>query len=243
LIVRKYLVPNTGRFDNATQSAQLFALSYNFSPEEDASTKVLMDEYARHNWHLSTGIFATKMMFDVMRTTNQNDVAYRVANQRAFPGWGHMLENGATTLWESWKKPDNATTLNHPMFGSISEWFYRSLLGINSAAPGFERILIKPQPAGDLTWAKGSYNSIRGEIVSDWKKSKDAFTLHVSIPANCTAEVWIPAKENSRLTENGKSIKNIEGAKLIEYRNGYAVVEVGSGDYNFESQLYAPSSK
>jgi alpha-L-rhamnosidase len=75
-----------------------------------------------------------------------------------------MLASDATTLWESWKKPDNATTLNHPMFGSISEWFYRSLLGINALAPGFEKIQIKPQPAGDLTWAKGSYQSIRGTI-------------------------------------------------------------------------------
>lgn len=236
-IVRKYLVPTTGRFDNATQSAQLFALSYNFSPEKDASMKVLMDEYARHNWHVSTGIFATKMMFDVMRKTNKNDIAYKVANQKTFPGWGHMMENGATTLWESWKKPDNATTLNHPMFGSISEWFYRSVLGINSAAPGFEKILIKPQPAGELTWAKGSYNSIRGSIITDWKKDAQSFTLHVSIPANTTAEVWVPSKENGTITENGKSINAVAGLKLKGYPDGYAVIEIGSGDYSFKSNF------
>ncbi len=236
-IVRKYLVPNTGRFDNATQAAQLFALSYNLSPEKDASMKVLMDEYARHNWHLSTGIFATKMMFDVMRKTNQNDIAYRVANQRTFPGWGYMMENDATTLWESWKKPDNATTLNHPMFGSISEWFYRSVLGINAAAAGFQKILIKPQPAGDLTWAKGSYNSVRGAIVSDWKKDANSFRLHVSIPPNTTAEIWIPAKEKGTVRENGKSINTIEGLRLIGFNNGYAVMEIGSGDYSFRSNF------
>ena len=172
-----------------------------------------------------------------MRGTNQNDVAYRVANQRTFPGWGHMLANGASTLWESWKKPDNAGSLNHPMFGSISEWFYRSVLGINSAAPGFEKILIKPQPAGELTWAKGSYHSIRGSIISDWKKDAQSFTLHVSIPANTIAEVWVPSKENGTITESGKSINAVSELKLTGYRDGYAVIEIGSGDYSFKSNL------
>lgn len=234
-IIKKYHVPNTGRFDNATQAAQLFALSYDLSPEKEASIKVLKEEYARHNWHLSTGIFATKMMFDVMRQINQNDIAYQVANQRTYPGWGYMMQNGATTLWESWKKPDNATSLNHPMFGSISEWFYRSLLGINAAAPGFEKILIKPQPAGDLTWAKGSYLSVRGVIMSSWQKEADAFTLLVSIPANTTAEVWIPSKKNQKITESGKPLDTQE-LKIIRYENGYALIAVPSGDYTFKSE-------
>lgn len=236
-IIKKFLVPNTGRFDNATQSAQLFALSYDFSPEKEASISVLMDEYARQNWHLSTGIFATKMMFDIMRILNRNDIAYTIANQRTYPSWGYMLENGATTLWETWKKPDNAPSMNHPMFGSVSEWFFRSLLGINAAAPGFEKILIKPQPAGDLTWAKGNYYSVHGNIISDWKKGAGGLSLRVSIPANTTAEVWLPAKENSIITESGNSVNSIKDIKFKGYKNGYAVMETGSGDYYFLSQL------
>jgi alpha-L-rhamnosidase len=138
-IVSKYLVPATGRFDNGTQAAQLFALWYGFGNERDKTMAVLQQEIERHKGHLSTGIFATKMLFDVAREEDKNNMAYQVADQRSFPGWGHMLAEGATTLWESWKKPDNATSMNHPMFGSISEWFYRSLLGINPAAPGFQK--------------------------------------------------------------------------------------------------------
>ena len=63
--------------------------------------KVLMDEFARHDWHLSTGIFATKMMFDILRKLDRNDVAWRVAAQKTFPGWKYMIDKGATTLWES----------------------------------------------------------------------------------------------------------------------------------------------
>ncbi|MEP7320075.1 MAG: alpha-L-rhamnosidase C-terminal domain-containing protein, partial [Panacibacter sp.] len=97
----------------------------------------------------------------------------------------------------------------------------------NPAAPGFEKITIKPQPAGDLIWAKGSYQSVRGEIVSDWKKSNNEFLLHVIIPANTTALVYIPAKENAEVTESNQQVKP------LRYEDGYAVIATGSGEYNF----------
>lgn len=228
-IVRKYLVPGTGRFDNATQSAQLFALWYNLSPEPVKTFEALMNEFRRHNDHVSSGIFGVMMMFDVLRERDKNDVAYKIANQRDYPGWGYMLSKGATTLWESWEYPDNAPSQNHPMFGSIDEWFYRSLLGINPLAPGYQKIQIKPQPAGDLTWAKGSYTSVKGLIGSDWRLDDGKFRLTAIIPPNTTAEVWIKSKEGSALKESGK-VMSPSG-----FENGYAVVEVGSGTYHFES--------
>ncbi len=237
LIITKYHVPGTGRFDNATQSAQLFALAYNFAPDREAAFKVLLSELDRHNRHVSTGIFSTQMLFEVLSNAGMNDLAYEVANQKDFPGWGHMLEKGATTLWETWKYPENAASQNHPMFGSISEWFYKSLLGINAAAPAFKKIRIKPQPAGDLTWAKGSYQSASGKIESAWKKEKNLFKLNISTPANTVAEVWIPAKENGKLTESGKDIKSAEGISFLRYEKGYAVLTAGSGDYGLTAAL------
>jgi len=234
-IVAKFWVPNTGRFDNATQSAQLFALWYQFTPDKKASLEVLMDEFRRHKNHISTGVFSTKMLFDVLRENEMQEKAFELATQKDFPGWGFMLGSGATTLWETWGYPDNAPSQNHPMFGSIDEWFYKSVLGINAASPGFEKIVIKPQPMKDLAWAKGTYQSVRGLISSDWKRDADKFLLKVSIPANTTAEVWLPSKENRPIAENGKLINEIEVPKLLRYENGYAVIVVGSGDYLFSA--------
>jgi alpha-L-rhamnosidase len=169
------------------------------------------------------------MMFDVLRENDMNDIAYKIANQKDFPGWGNMIRSGATTLWESWKFPETDASLNHPMFGSVDEWFYRSLLGINPAAPGFEKFIIKPQPAGDLVWAKGSYNSIKGIIVSDWKLNGNGFILNVSIPANTKATIYIPSKENGEVFESGKAIN------VLRYEKGYAVIETGSGNYSFKA--------
>ena len=229
-IVYKYNVRNTGRFDNATQSAQILALWYDLAPDKKAAFDVLMKEFERHHMHVSTGIFSTKMMFDVLRTYNRNDIAYTITDQRGYPGWLNMINNGATTLWETWAYPESSPSQNHPMFGSVDEWFYRSLLGINPASPGFKTIIIKPQPAGDLRWAKGSYQSIRGTITSEWKKTADAFTLNVTIPANTTALVYVPAKQNAAVKESGIQVN------ILRYEDGYAVIEAGSGTYTYTTQ-------
>ncbi|MGC4036691.1 MAG: family 78 glycoside hydrolase catalytic domain [Chitinophagaceae bacterium] len=230
-IINRYNVVNTGRFDNATQSAQLFALWYGFAKDKDAAMNVLRNEFTRHNGHVATGIFSTRMLFDVFRENNLNDVAYSIANQKDFPGWLYMLNHGATTLWESWAYSDNIYSQNHPMFGSIDEWFYRSLLGINNAAPGFKKIIIKPQPAGDLTSAKGSYRSVYGNIKSEWRKQGSDFELKISIPVNTTALVYIPSVNNNPVKEDNKAID------VLRYENGYAVIETGSGNFSFRSTV------
>jgi alpha-L-rhamnosidase len=234
-IIAKYYIPGTGRYDNATEGAQIFALWYNLPADKSLAYGALMKEFERHNFHVSTGIFSTKMLFDVLRENNQNEIAYKIANQRDFPGWGYMLSKNATTLWESWAFSDNVYSQNHPMFGSIDEWFYKSLLGINEAAPGFKKIIIKPQPAGDLTWVKGNYNSVSGNIISDWKIEDGFFNLHVLIPANTTAEVWIPAKEKNLITEQGQPIEKITGFKAIKYQDDYAIISIDSGEYDFKT--------
>jgi alpha-L-rhamnosidase len=228
-IVQKYLIPKTGRFDNATQAAQIFALWYGFSPEKAATLAVLKQEFERHKGHLSTGIFATKMMFDVLRKNDQNELAYQIANQKDFPSWGYMLAKGATTLWETWAYSDNVYSQNHPMFGSVDEWFYKSLLGINAAAPGFQKIIIKPQPAG-LTSADGFYESVSGKIACAWKIEKNTFLMNVEIPPNTTAEIWIPSLENAKITKNNHTIDQI-----MRFEKGYVVLQIGSGIYEFKS--------
>lgn len=228
-IVQKYLIPGSGRFDNATQAAQIFALYYNLSPEADKTFEFLLKEYERHNWHVSTGIFATKMGFDVLREHNRNDIAYLLVNQRDYPGWGHMIESGATTLWEDWAYPEQSSQ-NHPMFGSTEEWFYRSLAGINPGKPGFKEVIIKPQPAGDLTWVKASYESPYGTIVSHWKIEEGKYLLSVEVPANSTGIVYVKSQQPN-------TVKVDNEAAFVEWKDGYAVYKVNSGKYDFQSYI------
>jgi alpha-L-rhamnosidase len=237
-IIKTFLKPGTGIFDPGTQGAQLIALHYNLVPDSEKSAAVdrlLSEIYSKHKGHLSTGIFATKFMFDFFRNENRNDVAYSIANQRTFPGWGNMLANGATTLYESWEYPDTVGSQNHPMFGSISEWFYKSLLGINVTAPGFTKFEIKPQPAGDLTWARGYYDSMTGRIASDWHIEGVKFYLDVTIPGNTKALVYVPSLARFPVMENGHPADSSEGLNFKEYIDGYAVYEAVPGHYSFTS--------
>lgn len=237
--VGKFLNPGTGVFDSGTQAAQLIALNYNLVPENEKTASVdqlLLEIYNKHKGHLSTGIFATKFMFDYFRQEDRNDVSYAVANQRSFPGWGNMIANGATTFYENWTYPDTVDSQNHPMFGSISEWFYRSLLGINGNSPGFSTFDIKPQPAGDLTWAKGHYDSQIGRVESSWKIEGTQFYLNVTVPANSTATVYVPAISEKEIVENDNPVSQVIGLKFIALKNGYAVFEASSGKYSFKSK-------
>jgi alpha-L-rhamnosidase len=231
-IIGKYLVPGTGRFDNATQSPQIFALWYDLTPEKEKTLDVLLKEFQRKNDHLSTGIFSTMMMMDVLRDYDQGDFLYKIINQKDYPGWAYMLNNGGTTLWESWMGGPQVYSYNHPMFGSVDEWFYKSVLGIRSAAMAFKKIIIQPHPS-ELAWAKGSYQSMYGEVKVDWKKSSNSFSMNVAIPVNTTAEIYLPAAEKSNVFEKGKAVGTINDIHFLRKESGYNVYSVGSGDFDF----------
>jgi len=238
---RKFLQPGTGRYDTATQACQAFALYLGLVPheEQDRALEVLVrDIEDTHGGHLTTGIFGTKFMLHALANLGRADVAFDVVNQHTFPGWGHMLERGATTLWEHWQFSDNTYSHNHPMFGSVSEWFYKVLGGINAApdAVAFDRIIIRPQPVGDLKWVKATYDSVRGKVVSDWTREGSGFRLRVRVPVGTTATVFLPAKQGTAITEGGKAIGRAAGVRLVSREAGIAMLAVGSGDYKFQSE-------
>ncbi len=239
---RRFLQPGTGRYDTATQACQAFALYLGLVPpeEKDRALAVLVrDIEETHRGHLSTGIFGTKFMLHALANLGRADVAFRVVNQPTFPGWGHMLENGATTLWEHWEFSDNTYSHNHPMFGSVSEWFYKVLAGINAApdAAGFDRIIIRPQPVGDLSWVAASYDSVRGKVVSEWRREGAQFKLHVRVPVGVVATVFLPAREGAEITEGGKPVARSAGVRLLGRENGSAVIDLVSGEYDFACAL------
>jgi alpha-L-rhamnosidase len=234
---RRFLAPGPGRYDTGTQACQAFALQFGLVPIEEQSRALdfLFVDIAAHQGHLTTGIFGTKYLLNTVTDAGRADVAYGIVNQPTFPGWGYMLERGATTLWEHWEFSDDTYSHNHPMFGSVSEWFYKALAGIQPApdALGFDKIIIRPQPVGDLTWVKASYDSVRGRIASAWEKTNGGLHLRVTIPANATALVHVPTTEGGRITESGRSAVKAPGVTFLHMDGNAAVFAIGSGDYDF----------
>jgi hypothetical protein len=191
-----------------------------------------------HGNALTAGDVGYRYLLRALAEGGRSDVIFAMNNQSEKPGYGYQLRQGATSLTEAWNA-DRRSSQNHFMLGQIMEWFYHDLAGIgcDPNGPGFARIIIRPQPVGDLTWAKASYDSIRGRIVSDWKRVGDTFTLKVTIPANTTATVFVPASSADRVTEGRTPASLAKGIRFLHQGPGQAVYEVGGGQYEFHSRL------
>jgi alpha-L-rhamnosidase len=181
-------------------------------------------------------------MLNALADAGRSDVAYTIVNQKDFPGWGHMLQQGATTLWEHWEFSDNVYSHNHPMFGSVSEWFYKVLAGINVAddAVGADKLVIRPNPVDDLTWARGEYRSIRGLVASKWRIEGGKFQIEVQVPVGATAEVHLPARDAATVLEGDKPAGKAPGVQFLRAAGNGVVYRVGSGTYNFQVRGYLP---
>ena len=125
------------------------------------------------------------------------------------------------------------------MYGDVAAWFYKALCGINPdpAAPGFKHFFIKPNVIGDLTFARGQYDSIRGRIVSDWKVVNGEFQLNLIIPANTSATVSLPIGKASQVQESGKPAGQCQGIRFICEEAQRSVFDVESGTYHFRGPL------
>ncbi|MDX1680827.1 MAG: family 78 glycoside hydrolase catalytic domain [Akkermansiaceae bacterium] len=231
---KAYLDTESGKVGVGKQTQQAFALGFDAVPEkhQEAVFGVLVDKLTQTKDHprLSTGIYGTWKMLELLPEFGRNDLAYGLATRETMPSWGWMLENDATTLWENWEGSDNTYSNNHPMFGSVSGWFFRWLGGIQCApeAVGFDRIVICPRPVEGLEWVKSSHDSIRGTIVSNWKKTAEGTEFEITIPANTTAKVELPAAA-------GQAVEVLEGPEAnfepSESQQGIHQAELGSGKW------------
>ena len=242
-----FLDTATGKVAGGSQSEQAFALGYGAAPQAARPQvfKQLLDQTKSPDGpRLSTGIFGTQILLDELSLNGRGEVAYALANRKTFPSWGWMLENDATTLWEHWAGSDNTFSHSHPMFGSISAWFFRWLGGIQLAddAVGFDRVTIRPQPVGDLKWVKCSHQSIRGLIESNWSVTANGVDYEIVIPPDTTAIIELPVKSGHQLTESGKPIGEAAGIKVIPTGGSVHCLEVGSGRYLFKTEKVATSS-
>jgi alpha-L-rhamnosidase len=238
----KVLGPGPGRYEAMTQAGLAVALGLGLVPEADragAFEALVAKVSASGAPGLTTGIFGTKFLLDVLSRRGRADLAWALVDRKDFPGWGYMLDRGATTLWEHWAFSDDTYSHNHPMFGSVSEWFFAWVAGIqpDPGAVGFDRIVIRPQPVGDLTWAKGRVGTVRGEVRSEWRIEHGRFFLTVVVPVNATAAVYIPGTIPDAVREGGAPAATSEGVSFRGVEAGSCVYAVGSGRYEFSADL------
>jgi hypothetical protein len=235
------------RFFNATnhyyatgsQCANAIPLVMNLceSANRAAVLETIVADVRQHGNAITAGDVGYRYLLRALAEGGRSDVIFDMNNQSEKPGYGYQLKMGATSLTEAWDA-NPASSQNHFMLGQIMEWFYADLAGIASdpEGPGFKRILIRPQPAGDVTWVKAAHDSVHGRIASDWEKAAGKFTLHLNIPANTTATVYLPAQNAARVTESGRPASEADDVHLLRQEKDRVVYHVGSGSYQFVAE-------
>ncbi len=182
--------------------------------------------------HLNTGMHGTYFMVKYFMDQRRNDLVEMITSKDTYPSWGHMLKNGATTIWEEW---DGENSHIHNTLISIGLWFIEGVGGIrlDENAPGFRHFLLAPGLECGLKEADASFESPYGRIVSSWKRGVDGLSCNAVVPPNSTATLVLPAASADMVTEGGKPLGDSPGITAVECRDGLLRCELGSGSYTF----------
>jgi len=243
----KAYVSDDGRIKGDTQTCYCLGLYFDLLPDNKRQIAAdhLVEAIKRKDWHLSTGFVGLSYLLPTLTQTGNLDVAYRLLNNDSFPSWGYSIKNGATTIWERWDgwtedkgfQTPGMNSFNHYAFGSVGQWLFGTVTGIDTEGSGYKQIIIRPRPGGGLSFAKAGYKSINGLIVSDWKIEDGTFILNITIPANTTATVYVPTKDVESVAEGRRPINESEQIKFLRMEDGCAVFAIGSGNYHFVSTM------
>ncbi len=241
-VFREAYVQADGTIEGDTQTAYCLPLHFGLlTPEQQPlAARHLVDRIADKGGHLSTGFVGVSYLCHVLTEHGYPEVAYQLLQNRTFPSWKYSILQGATTIWERWDgwteekgfQNPAMNSFNHYSLGSVGDWMKRSVAGIGQVpgTVGYGNVRIRPRLSDELTFAEGRYDSIQGPIWSRWERQDGSLKLEVDVPANATAEVWIPAGPADRITESNGEIA------IRDRHDDAAIVDIGSGSWVFTVQ-------
>lgn len=228
-------VYHTDRNVGYRQASNAIPLTFGLVPPELAGKVAanLAADVEAHGNHLNTGDAGTKELLPALSDNGYADLALAIATQTTYPSWGFQISQGATTGWERWETVTRSR--DHAFEGTIDDWFYRDLAGIQPAAPGYSQIMIAPHVPSALDHVQAQQETVSGTVSSSWTKTNGKLHLQVRIPANTTATVHVPVF--------GKGMGGAPaGATLVSSSATEAVYSVGSGTWEFISNAPPTSS-
>ena len=200
--------------------------------------ELLRDIEQRGN-KLTTGFVGASYLPHVLSRFGRTDVAYKLLHQKAWPSWLYAVTQGATTIWERWDgwtkengfQDKGMNSFNHYAYGAIGSWLYAVVAGVDvdPAQPGYKHILLAPQPGGELTSARGTLQSVHGEILSSWKLRAGRFEWEVIVPPNTTASATFPVPAGAKITEGRTTLAKAAGITGARDRR----CTLASGHYKF----------
>jgi hypothetical protein len=234
----RFFNPDTALYATGSQTAQALPYVLGLAPDAqtDAVLANLVKDVRAHQNGVTAGDVGYRYLLRALAQGGRSDVIFDMTNQTERPGYGLQLARGATSLTESWDANTHSSQ-NHFMLGQIMEWFYQDLAGLapDPAAPGFARIIVRPEPVGDLTWAQASLETVRGKASVRWERDATRFRLKVTVPPNARASVQLPVESDEDITEGGQPIATRADIKPTGPINDRPSYEIGAGTYDFET--------
>jgi alpha-L-rhamnosidase len=240
-------IPGTSGWTYGSQTGIVMAYRMGLIPDDKktaVSEGLVYDIKNLHGGHISTGIHGQRI-YSVLCDMGLEELAYSVLTTPTYPSLAYTLAADLTTWPETPEKYQDKSlprtgSMNHPMNSGFAAFFHECIGGIRPVAdaPGFKNFVIKPSFIYQLQWANTDMESSFGQIVSNWKKDKDAYSLDVTIPCNTSAVVYIPSGvDPDGVSESGVPISKNTDLKVIGHENGRTIVKVGSGVYHFKSRI------
>ncbi|MCQ6557738.1 glycoside hydrolase family 78 protein [Paenibacillus mendelii] len=240
-------VDEQGSIKGDTQTAYAMALEMDLLPDylRSAVLEKLVSKIEQAGGMATTGFHGTKFLMSVLTKNGHAELAYRLLLREAYPSWLYSVNQGATTIWERWDgwtkdggfQDPGMNSFSHFAFGSVGEWLYRNVGGIDRdpSEPGYRKLLIRPRINGRLTSARCTYDSLYGPVKTDWQLIQGEFRLEVIIPANVSALVYIPSVEGSDVLEDDTLAIAARNVELLGREDGCSVYRIASGTYRFVS--------
>ncbi len=219
---RREYYTETGRIVSETQTGAILSLYFDLAREKDRKRilNTLLTNIANHKNHLATGFVGTPYICHTLSENGEHEMAATLFMKEDYPSWLYAVNMGATTIWERWNsiKPDGTfdesgmNSLNHYAYGSVGDWMYRKVAGLSQLEPGYKKFQVKPMFVKGIEEWGTEFESVYGKIVAKTSCKNGKIHVHVEVPANTTAVILLPEKEE--------------------------VHEVGSGvyDYEYETQ-------
>lgn len=235
---RAFLNRETGSYATGSQAANTFALYLGVTPTEYRERVVenLVRDLLAHGTHLTTGNLCSRYILDVLSDNGYLDLAYDLVTQTTYPSWGYMLACGATTVWERWEHVISGPQLgmashDHPMYATVSAWFYKYLVGIRAAAPGFSTFTVRPYPPKKLRWAQAGLMTVRGPVKIRWEQGDCRFSVDIQVPFNSRCTLELPEQYGKELTVDGT---RTDGVSLSD---GRTQVALDPGKHHVSAEL------
>ena len=238
-----------GELIDDTQTDYVIAIAFDLISGDylKKASDRLVEKIKENGNRLSTGFVGTYNLCLALSKMGEDNLAYTLLMQRNEPSWLYSVDQGATTIWERWNSYTlengfgdvGMNSFNHYAYGSVMEWMYRYMAGIETDGIAFKNILLQPRvdtrtvdelPDGQqrMKWVRASYDSVAGLIESSWSND-ESFVYECTVPEGSSAKLLLPVFAD-KVVINGVEHNMDE----FEKENNCAIIKLGAGSYVFE---------